>query len=233
MTQLTVFHTWKKCFKFAFLPLKSWNLGTWEITGKMALMLTFSFSNLLSKMNSISNTHGDERRSWENQRDCSWNGWSEGERWTVLGVGQSRNRPCLVSETLGFRRRWERKGDRKEGSVQDVVVGKHGDSICPVPLIESGSRGTAVVFPVKQALHALAQPAFFQTLEKRSTGQKTRGKRDSRLCGGGAHWRSQGLSERVLSVSEGGRPGPLWLGGLCECSKACGRAEHSWDSLSP
>lgn len=65
--------------------------------------------------------------------------------------------------------------------MQDVVVRMHGDSFCPVPPTESGSRGTAVVFPVKQALYASAQPAFFQTLEKRSTGQKTRGK-ETRGC---------------------------------------------------
>lgn len=207
MTQLNVFHTWKKCFKFAVLPLTSWSI--WEIARKIIPMLTFSFSNLLSKMNSVSRTHGEERHCWENQRVCPWNRWSEGERETGLELGRSSRRQRPVSETLAFGRRWGRKGVRKEGKMQGKCM---ETGFCPVPPTESGSPGASVALTMKQILQALVQPAFFQTLEKRSTVQKTRKKRDSSLGRGGSHPQNQGLSECVLLASEGERLGHLCLG---------------------
>lgn len=65
------------------------------------------------------------------------------------------------------------KGVRKEGKMQGKCM---ETGFCPVPPTESGSAGASVALTMKQILQALVQPAFFQTLEKRSTVQKTRKK---------------------------------------------------------
>lgn len=137
MTQLNVFHTWKKCFKFAVLPLTSWSI--WEITRKIIPVLTFSFSNLLSKMNSVSRTHGEQRHCWENQRVCPWNRWSEGERETGLGVGRSSRRQRPVSETLALEGDGGGKGSGKRGKCREnawqAFALSHPQRVVPLGLV--------------------------------------------------------------------------------------------------
>ena len=104
----------KRCFKCAFLPLKSWNLGIWGV--KVMWMLTFTSLNLLSKVDSRSNPDGARYTVektpevlpatwvvWGWEVDCPWDGRAQEQAgssfrnysvWSEVGLGEADNARC-------------------------------------------------------------------------------------------------------------------------------------------
>lgn len=226
MIQLNVFHTWEKCFKFAFWPLTSWNLGIWEVNLKVITVLTVSFFSLLSKVDSISNTCGDERYCWaESEGLPVTHRWPEGERRTVLGVSGRSIRNSSLWKEMG--KGWDRKKEKMPGCGNGNVCRQafalsHHQNVVPLSLFLWSLQLSRLC----KHWHSGLLPAPGE----RPQGIKGHGEGDASWCGG-AHWYSQRLSERVLLASDGKLPGPFSCVDCVTCPKACRRTEHSWDFL--
>ena len=196
----------KGCFKFAFLPLKSGNLGIWGV--KIMWVLTFTSLNLISKVNSRSNPHGvrytvEETPEvlpvtwvvWGWEMDCPWDGREQQQAgssfrnysfWKEVGLEEVDNAGCSHGDA------W-----RQTFALfhkQKVVV----------------SGTTPVELGITQTLHTLLELASFQT-PRNEASTKDQGERDS-FCAED--------TAGDFSCLGSSPPGPLCWDGLCFCFKS-------------